>query len=75
MLKEKNITGFGVQPEGIEISSRIKEGKEFIFVMNHTEEEKAVNKNFEEYEELLSAEKGVATLQLEPFGVRIYVKK
>ena len=75
LLKEKNITGFGVQPEGIEISSRIKEGKEFIFVMNHTEKEKAVNKNFEEYEELLSAEKGAATLQLEPFGVRIYVKK
>ncbi|MFL2133556.1 beta-galactosidase [Desemzia sp. FAM 24101] len=74
LLKEKNIVGFGVQPEGIEITSRVKDGKEFIFVMNHTDEAQTVANNFVGYEDILSSAEGTEELLLEPFGVRIYTK-
>lgn len=76
ILKEKNISGYEDLPEGIEIATREKEGNDYHFIMNHTEEEKEVFLPFKGYNDLLTEETLTEEkVRLEPFEVKILVEK
>lgn len=75
ILQNHDIKGFGSLPEGVEITVREKEDKEFIFVMNHSEEEQLINLPFENYIDLLTDTQMEAEISLKPYDVKILVEK
>jgi len=75
IFQSHKIKGFGSLPEGVEITVREKEDKEFIFVMNHSEEEQLINLPFENYIDLLTDTKMEADISLKPYDVKILVEK
>lgn len=75
LLESKKIKGFGTLPEGVEIVSRVKEEKEFYFIMNHTEKQHILEKGFEGYTNLLTESKADEKIELNAFDVKILYKK
>lgn len=75
ILEEKGIVGFGPLPEGIEVTIREKDNQEFMFVMNHTQENQTVNGPFDNKYDLLSNTESTSTLKLKPFDVKILIEK
>ncbi|GEN50057.1 beta-galactosidase [Alkalibacterium pelagium] len=71
LLDQKGIKGFGPLPEGVEIASRVKDGKEFFFVMNHSDQTHTIETEFEGYTDLLSGEKAQRSIELQSFDVQI----
>ena len=61
-------SNFGIKcfnlPEGIEMASRMKEGKTYRFIMNHTNEKKYISLEME-YTDLLTQEKKSGTVLME----------
>lgn len=43
MLADANIEGLGLPQEGVEYTCREKEGKKYLFILNHTSEEKLIS--------------------------------
>ena len=56
-------------PEGVEVMSRRKEDTEYIFVLNHTEEEQEISVPAE-WKNYFEGQEGA----LPPFGFRVYTK-
>lgn len=75
LLESKKIKGFGTLPEGVEIVSRVKDEKEFYFIMNHTEKQHILEKGFEGYTDLLTGSKTDEEIELNAFDVKILYKK
>ena len=71
ILDEKNIKGFGDYPEGIEITKRMKDEKEYIFVLNHYDDTVEIETSFVGYKDILTGEKIEAVTKLGPFDVKI----
>ncbi|WP_208559461.1 beta-galactosidase [Marinilactibacillus kalidii] len=71
ILNEKTIEGFDHLPEGVEIACRVKEDKQYYFVMNHTETHHSIDLPFSGYKNLLNNETVEKTLTLKSFAVKI----
>lgn len=75
ILKENDITGFGELPEGVEITTRVKDDRKYIFVMNHTDEEQTITVPFKNKFDLLTDEDSQTEMNLKPYDVKIFTKK
>ncbi|MFG1736025.1 Beta-galactosidase BgaP [Paenibacillus sp. GM2FR] len=62
-------------PEGVEVTRRVKEGAEFIFVLNHMPESKPVPLEGETYVDLLTGEEHRDSCEVPARGVMILEKR
>ncbi|MDE1549089.1 beta-galactosidase [Jeotgalibaca caeni] len=74
IVLKNNVVGFGIQPDGIEITKRVKGDQEFIFIMNHGEKPVRIEIDLEGYINLLTKESFEKTEELPPYGVKILSK-
>jgi beta-galactosidase len=54
IFKEKNLQPVINTPQGIQVSVRSKDGKNYIFILNHNDTEKEINLKNEKYTDLIS---------------------
>lgn len=74
ILEVAGIDGYGIQPEGVEITKRVKGEQSFIFVLNHYDTPATAKTSFEGYTDLLTGQVVAADIELAPFDVKILVK-
>ncbi|CAM3561905.1 beta-galactosidase [Marinicrinis lubricantis] len=72
---EKQIAPLLETAEGIEVTQREKDGKSFLFIMNHTKDEQSVELGGIQAIDLLSGEAVHQKMQLAPYGVAIIQKQ
>ncbi|MCC5895937.1 MAG: beta-galactosidase [Alkalibacterium sp.] len=75
ILTEKEIETFDDVPEGVEIASRVKGEKTFYFIMNHRNDVQQFHSSFKGCTDVLTNQKVSDKIQLEPFDVKLLVKK
>lgn len=75
LLNEQNVAVLEDVPAGVEVTARRKEGKEFIFIMNHNDTPASTNLAYEGYTDLLTGQDLTNDLGLAAFDVKIAVKK
>jgi beta-galactosidase len=71
ICSEKGIRSVLDTPAGVEVSQRSKDGKNFLFLLNHNAEEAVVDIAVENVEDLLTGEKLSGTIKIGAKGVRI----
>jgi beta-galactosidase len=68
---DKNIQPLLKTPHGVEASQRSKDGKSFLFLLNHNAEEAVVDTGLSKVEDLLTGELLTGSIRLSAKGVRI----
>ncbi|QGQ98006.1 beta-galactosidase [Paenibacillus psychroresistens] len=71
IISEKNIQPLLKTPHGVEVTQRTKDGKSFLFLLNHNAEEAIVETKFENVEDLLTGELWTGSIKLPAKGVRV----
>ncbi|WP_405031062.1 Beta-galactosidase C-terminal domain [Paenibacillus hexagrammi] len=68
----KGISPLYAAPQGVEVTTRVKEEKEFTFVLNHTDQMQKMNIGKHEQKELLSGLSACGDIELPPKSVMIF---
>ena len=74
LLNEQNVAVLEDVPAGIEVTTRRKNGKEFVFIMNHNDSSASTNLAYASYTDLLTGDALSNDLELKAFDVKIAVK-
>ncbi|HEX7064387.1 MAG TPA: beta-galactosidase, partial [Bacillales bacterium] len=75
LCREKGITPVMETPLGVEATRRVKDGKSYTFLLNHTEEPQSVHTGPNKFKDLLSDEVIIESAPIPPKGVMILEKK
>lgn len=74
LLNEQNVAILEDVPAGVEVTTRRKNGKEFVFIMNHNDTPANTDLAYEGYTDLLTGDALSNDLELKAFDVKIAVK-